>query len=102
MSKLHLYALKDTLIGEYENPVLFHNDEEVKRSVGVALMHPSKLDEKLGDMQLYHVADYDTITGDVTGNLYFVDNLVNLKKGNKEENGREEENKESVQEVDNK
>lgn len=81
MSKLNLYALKDTVVGAYQNPVLFHNDEEVKRSISIGLSKPNQVDDKIGDLQLYHLASYDDLTGEIVPDNYFICNLIELKVG---------------------
>ena len=79
--KLKMYAVKDTVQGEMMNPFLLRNDEEAKRTFGVAVN--SGRDNNIciyyKDMQLYALGEYDTVTGEIASKVEFVCSGTDVK-----------------------
>lgn len=95
--KLSLYCLKDVVIGEYMNPVLYHNDEEAIRAVRIGVSSPNFNDPNIGDKQLWRIGDYDSSTGALCSRIDMLANVIDLKEVKKdvreESCEREEESK---------
>ena len=91
--KLSLYCLKDVVIGEYMNPVLYHNDEEAIRALRIGVSKPGYDDPNIGDKQLWRIGDYDSTTGVVSSRIDMLANVIDLKEVKKDaREEREEEN----------
>lgn len=95
--KLSLYCLKDVVIGEYMNPILYHNDEEAIRAVRIGVSSPNYNDPNIGDKQLWRLGDYDSSNGVLISRINMLANVIDLKEVKKDEREeserREEESK---------
>lgn len=78
---LGIYVIKDTVVGAFQNPFYLHNDAETLRIVKTAVNAKEKnaLQENTEDKQLYKLGTYDDATGEITSNVQFMANLIDLK-----------------------
>lgn len=79
---LKLYAIKDTVQGEFMNPFLMRNKEEAKRAFGIAVNSGNKgtsIVDFYKDMQLFELGEYNNVTGDTTSKVEFVCTGLDVK-----------------------
>lgn len=82
MSKLKLYCLKDTVVGNFMNPFVMHNDKEAERAFKMAVNSNQKTHvvENYKDISLYCLGEYDDVTGAISSDIYFVQAGSNVKE----------------------
>ena len=81
--KLNVYAIKDTKVGAFKSPFYSQNDLVAVRSLKNAVNDPNagELNLNAEDFQLYRLGAFDDLTGEITGQIEFVANAVDLKRG---------------------
>lgn len=67
-----LYAYKDLIVGAFGMPFACHNDAEAVRRAKFELSKVEDVNIK-NDMQLFKLGDYDTVTGVVVPDFYYVE-----------------------------
>lgn len=79
--KLELYAVKDVVVGKYQNPILMHNDNEAIRSLKEAgLKTDGMIYQHAEDIQLWHLGTYYPDTGEIISNVYIIGNVIDYVK----------------------
>lgn len=84
--KLKLYAIKDTVVGDYSDTYPYQNDAVAIRHTQWLVNNTEKVkshcSENQRDKQLWYVAEIDTDTALITNNIpRLVKNLVELIEG---------------------
>lgn len=81
--KLKLYAVKDTVTGEFGAPYLGKNDAEAIRGFEYGVNTPSQsiIYTHSKDMQLFRMGEYDVNTGEIISKIEFLTNGSEFKKG---------------------
>ena len=76
--KLRFYAVKDVLVGSFQNPQPLNNDEVAKRSLSIISHEKDKYyKENWKDIELHYLFTLDTDTGLIVENSpYCVGRLV--------------------------
>lgn len=84
--KIEIYSIKDAKVGVYQSPFYAQNHAVAVRTLKSAVNDDTKTNLTLypEDFQLFHVGTFDDVTGELTSNVEFVANAVDLK--NKKEN----------------
>ena len=81
--KLKIYALKDTKIG-FKTPFYTFNDQVAIRTVKNAVndkIHENDIKQNPEDHQLWYLGEFDDATGEITSEVRFVANAIDLKVG---------------------
>ena len=80
--KMNIYAVKDTVRGEFGSPYLGKNDAEAIRGFEYGVNTPSQsiLYTHSKDMQLYKLGEYNIDTGEITSCVEFLKNGAEFKK----------------------
>lgn len=78
---LKIYAIKDTVVGEFMNSFELRNDEEAKRSFQMDLTHADPTKIPIQDYELYRLGERNTITGELKAELKFLMNAAEIKRG---------------------
>lgn len=74
---IKLYAIKDTVIGEFSNFFVARNDNDAKRIVRNSFAaHPF-----VGDWNLYRICFINTVTGDNSSGVCFISTLTDIING---------------------
>ena len=78
--KLNLYAIKDTVVGEFQNVIESQNDGVIIRDVTNAINATTDhaLKQNYKDKQLYRLGVYDTKTGEIESKVEFMYNLTDF------------------------
>lgn len=81
--KYNLYAVKDTVTGEFGAPYLGKNDNEAIRGFAYGVNAPSNnlIHTHPEDMQLFKMGEFDIQTGEITSKVEFLKNGAEVKKG---------------------
>lgn len=81
--KIKIYSIKDNKVGAFKTPFYSNNDMVAVRSLKNAVNDKSagELFLNAEDFSLYSLGEFDEITGEITGQVQFVANAIDLKKG---------------------
>lgn len=63
--QVKMYAILDKVVGAYQAPLFFHNDDVAKRAFMSALRSSPEMQEHCNDYDLYYLADWDDNTGEI-------------------------------------
>lgn len=74
--KLNVYAIKDTVVGEFESPVYFKNNGTAIRACSNTIAQGQLTNAK--DKQLFCLGEFDTETGIISSDVKFVCNLADF------------------------
>ena len=83
-----MYAFKDTVIGQFMNPFYQQNDNVAVRTFTQAIndKQPNSINQIKSDVQLYSVGSFNDVTGEVTADLRFIANGVDVEIKGENEN----------------
>lgn len=82
---LEIYAIKDTKVGEFQNPFYQRSKGEAIRSVTAAVndLRPDNHYAKFAnDYELWKLGEFDAKTGQISSNIEHVVNCCDLKETN--------------------
>ncbi len=81
--KLNVYAVKDTVTGEFGSPYLGKNDNEAIRGFKYGVETPSQslIYTHSQDMQLFKMGEFDINTGEIISKVEFLASGSEFKKG---------------------
>lgn len=82
--KLEVFAIKDTVQGEFMNPFLLRNKQEATRAFGATVNNKVNAEAPIvkfyADMQLFSLGEFDTETGEITTKVEYVTSGTNVKE----------------------
>ena len=80
---MKIYAIKDTVAGVFNLPFYQKNNAVAIRALTQAVNsnENNEIKQNVGDLQLYCLGELNQETGDITANIEFIINLVDLKQG---------------------
>lgn len=79
---LNIYTIKDTIIGEFQNPIISNNDKTMQRALKETMLDKENdLYKYSKDLQLFKLGEYNTQTGEIKNDVQFILNLGDLTNG---------------------
>ena len=77
---LEIYAIKDTVIGKFNQPFLMNNETQARRELKIAVNSPNGVDmrNKAGDLQLHRLGRFNDSTGEITSEVEYIETAINL------------------------
>lgn len=77
---MKIYAIRDSVISQHQNPILALNDKEMFRRIKTSMTKDESLVTNAKDLDLYDIGEYETETGKITGKeKVHIINLQELK-----------------------
>lgn len=79
--KINIYSIKDTKVGAFKSPFYAQNNMVAMRSLKNAVndKNGGELYLNAEDFQLFNLGEFDDITGQITNNVEFICNAIDLK-----------------------
>lgn len=83
---LEIYCIKDTVVGQFLNPYLQHNQQHAIRSARMAVnaSESNPLRENAKDKQLWKLGTFNDATGEIKSSPEFIANINDLIEYKKE------------------
>ena len=83
--KMELYSVKDTKLGSFAQAFNAPNEAIAKRMVQSTVnAKGNQINEYPEDFQLFKLGSYDDQTGELTSDVKFILNVIDLKKNDAE------------------